>query len=90
MRQKSGVVEDGARVFRMETNGRDTLRSSFTAREREVLHLLRQGYSNKSIAHELEISQYTVRDHVSSLMRKTRTANRVQLAMWNAGQYGLS
>ncbi|BAP44089.1 regulatory protein, LuxR [Pseudomonas sp. StFLB209] len=50
-----------------------------TSRERQVLGLLLQGRTNKEIAEQLSISGYTVRDHVSSLLRKSRVKSRTQL-----------
>ena len=48
-------------------------------REREILEVVRAGKSNREIARELGISEKTVRNHVSSLYRKTETRNRVEL-----------
>lgn len=50
-----------------------------TIREQEVLSLLLQGFTNKEIAQRLRISGYTVRDHVSSLLRKNCVKTRAQL-----------
>lgn len=52
---------------------------SVTIREQEVLGLLLQGCTNKEIARQLSISDYTVRDHVSSLLRKNQVKTRVEL-----------
>jgi DNA-binding NarL/FixJ family response regulator len=52
-----------------------------TNRERQVLHLLRQGKPNKIIAFELEISESTVKVHVRNIMRKLRATNRTQVAL---------
>jgi DNA-binding NarL/FixJ family response regulator len=50
-----------------------------TFREQEVLGLLLQGCTNKEIAQQLCISGYTVRDHVSSLLRKNHVKTRAEL-----------
>lgn len=50
-----------------------------TLREQEVLGLLLQGCTNKEIAQQLRISGYTVRDHVSSLLRKNHAKTRAEL-----------
>ena len=55
---------------------------SLTAREREVLDLILQARSNREIARELGIEERTVKAHVSRLMRKTGSENRVDLSMW--------
>ena len=55
----------------------DTMWATF--REQEVLGLLLQGCTNKEIAQQLCISGYTVRDHVSSLLRKNHVKTRAEL-----------
>ena len=49
-----------------------------TAREREVLGLLGSGLSNKMIARDLEISEHTVKFHVSSIYAKLGAENRAE------------
>jgi DNA-binding NarL/FixJ family response regulator len=49
-----------------------------TAREREVLELIAQGYSNKKIAERLVISPKTVRNHITSIFSKLQVADRAQ------------
>lgn len=51
-----------------------------TVREHQVLELLRQGRANKLIAHELHISEHTVKVYVRRIMRKLNVANRTQAA----------
>ena len=53
-----------------------------TAREREVLRLIAQGYTYKEIARELYISVKTVESHVSSVLRKLQLSSRHQLTRW--------
>ncbi len=51
-----------------------------TDREREVLDLVAVGRTYGEIARTLMISEKTVSTHVSHLLAKTGTANRVELA----------
>lgn len=52
--------------------------AGLTARERELLPLVADGLLNKQIALELELSEQTVRNHLSSIYRKLGTNNRTQ------------
>ncbi|QOQ78152.1 response regulator transcription factor [Pseudomonas poae] len=56
-----------------------------TNRELEVIGLLIHGLTNKQIGRELGISNHTVRDHISSMLRKTNTTSRVELAVVMSG-----
>jgi len=47
-----------------------------TARELEVLQLIREGYRNKQIADQLTISENTVNFHIKNLMEKLRANDR--------------
>lgn len=60
-------------------------RDDLTQRQRRVLELLSQGMSNKQIARALDISEITVKAHVSSIFRKLGVTNRVQ-AVLEAGR----
>ncbi|MHC8338132.1 response regulator transcription factor [Pseudomonas sp. HLT2-19-2] len=50
-----------------------------TRREQEVLHSLLEGKTNKQIARELGISDFTVRDYVSSIFYKHGVNSRGEL-----------
>lgn len=47
-----------------------------TPREKHVAQHLADGLTNKKIANKLDLSEYTVKDHVKRLMRKTQTTTR--------------
>ena len=53
-----------------------------TEREAEVLRLVAQGLSNQDIAKKLNISDPTVRTHVSNIMSKLHLATRIQAALY--------
>lgn len=50
-----------------------------TRRETDILRRVLDGYKNTDIATELEISEQTVKDHLSNLYSKTGTENRMAL-----------
>lgn len=55
--------------------------AALTDRERAVLMLVGQGYSNREIAHELFISERTARTHVSNMLGKLNVSSRTQAAL---------
>lgn len=57
-----------------------TLLNSLTEREREVMLLAIDGFSNKEIARRLDISHRTVEIHKSKIMHKTGAINLLDLA----------
>jgi len=57
-----------------------------TARELDVLRLVAAGEPNKRIADGLEITERTVRSHVSSILAKLGLSSRTQAALWAARQ----
>jgi DNA-binding NarL/FixJ family response regulator len=53
-----------------------------TAREREILHLLAEGRSNKDIAGLLSLSQYTVETHRRNIQEKLRLHSLAELILY--------
>jgi DNA-binding NarL/FixJ family response regulator len=56
-------------------------------RELQVIELVVAGLTNEQIAEQLEISKRTVDNHVSNILTKTDTKNRVAMVRW-ALQWG--
>lgn len=57
---------------------RESQLEDLSNRENEVLELLAQGMSNRDIAEELYISEKTVKNHVSSILKKFSVNDRTQ------------
>ena len=53
-----------------------------TPRELEVAHMVHRGNNNKTIARVLDISERTVKAHLSAIFRKLNIDNRLQLALF--------
>lgn len=55
-----------------------------TVRERQVLALVREAKANKVIAHELQMSESTVKVHIHNIMRKLNARNRTDVVLKSA------
>jgi DNA-binding NarL/FixJ family response regulator len=53
-----------------------------SAREIEVLDCVAQGLSNKEIADELYVTEQTVKNHMTSVLRKLDVNDRVQAVLY--------
>lgn len=60
----------------------DATTDPLTERELEVLRLVAQGLSNREIAEQLVVAEFTVRSHVSSILSKLHLASRTQAALY--------
>lgn len=83
-RQIRDLANGASQVVReqMETEEREPNQNPadvcFTRRETSLLDPLRRGMQNKLIAHELGISESTVKAHLRSIMMKLKAKNRTQ------------
>ncbi len=60
---------------------------SLSDRELQIVELVATGLTNQEIAQKLDISKRTVDNHISNILTKTKTDNRVALVRW-ALQWG--
>ncbi len=60
---------------------------TLSERELQIVELVTAGLTNQEIAEKLEISKRTVDNHISNILTKTGTENRVALVRW-ALQWG--
>jgi DNA-binding NarL/FixJ family response regulator len=57
-------------------------RADLTKREREILQLVAEGYSNAQLARMLWVTEQTVKFHLSNVYRKLNVSNRTEAARW--------
>ncbi len=55
--------------------------AELTPQQHKVLSMIKQGLLNKQIAYDLNISEATVKAHVTAIMRKLEVNNRTQAVM---------
>ena len=65
-----------------------TVRSSapLTSREIEVLRMLAEGRGNKAIAQHLNLSEHTIKFHISSIFSKLNVSSRTEAVILGAKQ----
>lgn len=75
--QKDNLVE----VSRSNEANKNTVDYNLTIREKEILKLMSDGLSNKDISEKLVLSLYTVKNHVSNIIKKMAVDDRTQAAV---------
>jgi DNA-binding CsgD family transcriptional regulator len=53
-----------------------------TPREREILQLVAEGYSNAQLARMLWVSLETIKFHLSNIYEKLEVSNRTEATRW--------
>jgi len=98
---KEAPAEDILRAIRSVRAGRqafprriaerlscDRMTAGLSPREREVLELVAKGLTNKEVANTLQISQFTVRNHLNHITGKLEVTDRTE-AIFVAIQTGI-
>lgn len=67
---------------RKKTSPSSANQMPLSVREVEVLDCVAQGYSNKEIAEALFITEQTVKNHMTSVLRKLEVSDRVQAVLY--------
>ena len=86
-RDESPLSPKAARAVLDRQSGRRPA-ADMTDRERQVLALVGAGLANKIIARRLNISEKTVKAHLTSIFRQIDVTDRTQAALW-AREHGL-
>jgi len=75
------ILDEFARLASKESQA-STSGSPLTSREKEVLQLVAQGKTNREIGARLFITEYTVKNHLRSILSKLHVHSRVQAATY--------
>lgn len=78
----SEIASDTDEVVSSPDGPEDSLISTLTPRELQVARMVHMGGNNKMIARELDISERTVKAHLSAIFRKLDIENRLHLALY--------
>src|SRR5271168_2276015 len=78
MRQFQTGGESGS----LTSGGKGRERSPLSAREREIVALVAQGYKNKEMAEKMFISEQTVKSHLHNIFDKLGVSDRLELALY--------
>jgi two-component system response regulator DegU len=80
LRTRPKVAEHVLQKFQELSSQTETedLASALTKRETEILEYISKGFLNKQIASSLEISEQTIKNHVTSILRKLNANARTE------------
>ncbi len=83
MRQFATAGPDGGSSSSSNSGGAKVReRSPLSAREREIVGLVAQGYKNKEMAEKMFISEQTVKNHLHNIFDKLGVSDRLELALY--------
>jgi two-component system, NarL family, response regulator DegU len=71
------LIQHVASEYRLKPkNGAGTDKNSLTHRQLQLMHLVAQGLTNKEIAASLNLSEFTVKNHIRRVMRQMEAESR--------------
>jgi DNA-binding NarL/FixJ family response regulator len=73
-------------TLRDQTPEAEPLFAPLTSREMEILEHISRGYSNKQIARVLAISDQTVKNHITSILKKLAVNDRTEAVVYSLRQ----
>ncbi|MDI3535251.1 MAG: two-component system, NarL family, response regulator DegU [Thermosediminibacterales bacterium] len=76
------LLSEFCRLSEKKADKQEKTKNALTDRQLEVLKLIAQGLTNGEIADKLAISEKTVKNHVSSILRKLDVLDRTQAAIY--------
>ncbi len=77
-----GSISSGSSSSSHSSHGKVRERSPLSAREREIVGLVAQGYKNKEMAEKMFISEQTVKNHLHNIFDKLGVSDRLELALY--------
>lgn len=77
----AGIVLGAVTTTQMNDSKPDINKYNLTTRERQILKLITEGYSNVEIAKSLFVSVNTTKVHVASILQKLEVDDRLQAAI---------
>jgi DNA-binding NarL/FixJ family response regulator len=77
----NGVVRGPAPQGQQKNGKKSALLKTLSPREHQIALLVAEGWKNNRVAEELDITERTVKAHLSSIYEKTRTKGRLNLAL---------
>lgn len=78
----SSSMSSGSSSSAHSNQGKVRERSPLSAREREIVGLVAQGYKNKEMAEKMFISEQTVKNHLHNIFDKLGVSDRLELALY--------
>ena len=79
--QQRFIIEALAKGERQPIKGANGA-NLLTKREEELVRLVAEGLANRDIAHQLNLTEHTVRNYLFRIFNKLGTSNRLELALY--------